>query len=194
MKPSSTSIRLLATIFLCGGIGYRQSSILSSNALLNNPRIVSPSRSGRIPIPNQHVSLVRNSKNSFQKRNQITQKPPSSTTTSLQAVGALPGAARSLTSLVQAMHGDTTYVLTAILWLSTFGISLEKRTTIGKALSVSNMLSLFTSLYFLNFFILLDLHYLTRLPLQIFIGSSGHNGIGLDGCQSRNYTIFLSYM
>lgn len=33
------------------------------------------------------------------------------------------------------MHGDPTFVLTAILWLSTFGISLEKKTTIGKALS-----------------------------------------------------------
>jgi hypothetical protein len=38
-------------------------------------------------------------------------------------------------SVVKAMHGDSTYVLTAILWLSSFGISLEKRTTIGKALS-----------------------------------------------------------
>jgi hypothetical protein len=41
-----------------------------------------------------------------------------------------------LTSAVKAMHSDSTFVLTAILWLSTFGISLEKRTTVGKALSV----------------------------------------------------------
>ena len=42
-----------------------------------------------------------------------------------------------LATTVQSMHGDPTYVLTAVLWLSTFGISLEKRTTLGKALSVS---------------------------------------------------------
>lgn len=33
------------------------------------------------------------------------------------------------------MHGNTSYVLTVILWLSTFGVSLERRTVIGKALS-----------------------------------------------------------
>ena len=36
---------------------------------------------------------------------------------------------------IQALHGDARFVLTGILWLSTFGISLERRTTIGKALS-----------------------------------------------------------
>ncbi|CAB9519448.1 Protein of unknown function (DUF819) [Seminavis robusta] len=38
-------------------------------------------------------------------------------------------------STLKTLHGDSTFVLTAILWLSTFGISLEKRTTLGKALS-----------------------------------------------------------
>ena len=43
------------------------------------------------------------------------------------AVGLLPA--------LRSLHSNTSYVLSAILWLSTFGISLEKRTTIGKALS-----------------------------------------------------------
>lgn len=34
-----------------------------------------------------------------------------------------------------ALHGDPSFVLSAILLLSTFGISLERRTVIGKALS-----------------------------------------------------------
>ena len=44
---------------------------------------------------------------------------------------AWAGAARSIRSL----HSNNSYVLSAILWLSTFGVSLERRTTIGKALS-----------------------------------------------------------
>lgn len=36
---------------------------------------------------------------------------------------------------IQALHGDPRFVLTGILWLSTFGISLERRTIVGKALS-----------------------------------------------------------
>lgn len=40
-----------------------------------------------------------------------------------------------LSSALSQLHGNTSYVLTFVLWLSTFGISLERRTTIGKALS-----------------------------------------------------------
>jgi hypothetical protein len=36
---------------------------------------------------------------------------------------------------IHALHGDARFVLTGILWLSTFGISLERRTIVGKALS-----------------------------------------------------------
>lgn len=35
----------------------------------------------------------------------------------------------------QSLHGNTSYVLSAVLWLSTFGVSLERRTVVGKALS-----------------------------------------------------------
>jgi hypothetical protein len=35
---------------------------------------------------------------------------------------------------IQALHSNTSYVLLAILWLSTFDNSLERRTTVGKAL------------------------------------------------------------
>ena len=44
----------------------------------------------------------------------------------------------SPTSIVtgfKTLHSNTSYVLSFILWLSTFGISLERRTTVGKALS-----------------------------------------------------------
>lgn len=61
-------------------------------------------------------------------------QPRSVVTTQVQpdtSLRALSGIAAS----VQTLHGNPSYVLTAILWLSTFGVSLERRTVIGKALS-----------------------------------------------------------
>lgn len=48
--------------------------------------------------------------------------------TSLQAFS-------TIASAIQGLHGNPNYVLSAILWLSTFGVSLERQTVIGKALS-----------------------------------------------------------
>jgi len=42
---------------------------------------------------------------------------------------------QSFSSILSSFHGDTFYVLSSMLLLSSFGIILEKRTTIGKALS-----------------------------------------------------------
>eukprot|EP00980_Cylindrotheca_fusiformis_P002147 scaffold481_cov208-Cylindrotheca_fusiformis.AAC.13 len=44
---------------------------------------------------------------------------------------ALPSALAGLKTL----HTNPSYVLSAVLWLSAFGVSLERRTTVGKALS-----------------------------------------------------------
>jgi hypothetical protein len=46
---------------------------------------------------------------------------------------------------VKALHGDSRFVLAAIMWLSAFGVSLERDTVFGKALSaplVTMLLSL----------------------------------------------------
>lgn len=43
--------------------------------------------------------------------------------------------AAAASGLRAGLHSNTGYVLTVVLWLSTFGASLERRTTIGKALS-----------------------------------------------------------
>ena len=67
-----------------------------------------------------------------QKRN-FHSKNTKDSVSSLSVLKTLP---TQWTSAITAMHGDNAYVLTTILWLSTFGISLEKRTTLGKALSV----------------------------------------------------------
>ena len=52
----------------------------------------------------------------------------SSSVTRLLSAGGLSG-------ILSTLHGDPSYCLTAILLLSTAGITLEKRTTLGKALS-----------------------------------------------------------
>lgn len=41
----------------------------------------------------------------------------------------------AIAAVFKALHANPSYVATAILWLSTFGTSLERRTVIGKALS-----------------------------------------------------------
>ena len=51
----------------------------------------------------------------------------------LVAASATPGG--GLFRILPYLHADSRFVLTAIFWLSTFGITLERRTVIGKALS-----------------------------------------------------------
>jgi hypothetical protein len=49
--------------------------------------------------------------------------------------GAAVAATTALASTLQVLHADGRFVLTGIFWLSAFGISLERRTVLGKALS-----------------------------------------------------------
>jgi hypothetical protein len=63
---------------------------------------------------------------------------PRSVSTSGSALQALPwsgAVATTLASTLKVLHADGRFVLTGIFWLSAFGISLERRTVIGKALS-----------------------------------------------------------
>ena len=54
-----------------------------------------------------------------------------------KSAAVLPSSALKVTKLTSLLpHQDTFYVLSSIFALSSFGIILEKRTTIGKALSV----------------------------------------------------------
>lgn len=75
-------------------------------------------------------------KQSFPSLNPFTTstKPPqwiprTSTPTRLQST------ATSIAALKIGLHSNVGYVWTLVLWLSTFGSSLERRTTVGKALS-----------------------------------------------------------
>ena len=59
----------------------------------------------------------------------------SCTRLNLAAASASTSYGGGLFGILPLLHGDSRFVLTAILWLSTFGISLERRTVVGKALS-----------------------------------------------------------
>lgn len=74
----------------------------------------------------------------------ISVTPPSSSCSSRQHAGAGAGGSStalnlgllpSISVLQSSLHADPSFCLTGILLLSTFGVSLERKTTIGKALS-----------------------------------------------------------
>lgn len=72
------------------------------------------------------------SKRDILRKQSLPQVHPLSTTST--SLSALPTAA-AISGLKTTLHSNVGYVLTIVLWLSTFGTSLERRTTIGKALS-----------------------------------------------------------
>jgi len=59
----------------------------------------------------------------------------SSTSTRLQSSLSAATTAVTIAGLRTSLHSNVGYVWTVVLWLSTFGTSLERRTTVGKALS-----------------------------------------------------------
>ena len=63
------------------------------------------------------------------------QTVPLSPVKTLQSTSTSLSALSSVAAGIKSLHGNPSYVLSAILWLSTFGVSLERRTTVGKALS-----------------------------------------------------------
>ena len=101
------------------------------------PALMAPSISNSLPCNHfdttSHISILQ--------QRSLPQLHPSSSTSTSQAPGrvstslsALPTAA-AIAGLKTSLHSNVGYVLTIVLWLSTFGTSLERRTTIGKALS-----------------------------------------------------------
>lgn len=85
-----------------------------------------PSNTHTIPLP-----TISDSKNRKSAGNNLKNCPASvyrGRRSKLHSVA-------SLVAGVKSLHSNTSYVLSLVLWLSSFGISLERRTVIGKALS-----------------------------------------------------------
>lgn len=110
---------LVVLLFLGGGTGVHG---FATPSLVSQPAV--PGFGMVHPVPNTnrlwHTPIVRVRANTY------------ASSTKLHSAAAL-GAA--MAGLKTTLHSNIGYVLTLVLWLSTFGSSLERRTTIGKALS-----------------------------------------------------------
>ena len=97
-------------------------SLSGKPCTLVSPRI---SSSVSVSFRSKHSSSLRPVNHKYRHRHM------EGSSTSLQAL-PLPVV---LTTMQAVLHKDPTFVLSAVLLLSVFGISLEKRTIVGKALS-----------------------------------------------------------
>ena len=78
------------------------------------------------------------SKNGILRKQSFPSLHPSRSTSNSGRVSTTSlsvGTAAAIAGLKTSLHSNVGYVLTLVLWLSTFGASLERRTTVGKALS-----------------------------------------------------------
>ena len=86
-------------------------------------------------VPSSPISLSKQTRKSNFDRNHVWNKIQSGRISHSHRQGKKLGASVPISMGLKAIHSNTSYVLTFILWLSTFGISLERRTVVGKALS-----------------------------------------------------------
>ena len=119
----------IACLFLLVGTG----DVAAFKAASSRPLAFSPSTS----YHRRHRNFAHRFKSAdVQKKSTATLSQQSSarlTTTRLQS--SLSTTAATIAGLKTSLHSNVGYVWTLVLWLSTFGTSLERRTTIGKALS-----------------------------------------------------------
>ncbi|VEU43373.1 unnamed protein product [Pseudo-nitzschia multistriata] len=128
--------------FRPGAAGLAQTLValvLLRNALSGGPGVVDA-----FAGPCSHLSLakVRGSFHAAAPATTLANQPAVATATAAKApVPASPTLLRSFSAAggigaaVKGLHSSTGFVLTAVLWLSTLGASLERRSKIGKALS-----------------------------------------------------------
>jgi hypothetical protein len=81
---------------------------------------------------------------------------------------------------ISFLHQDYMFVLSSLLIMSTFGIFLERKTTIGKSLSVGSTL---------HYPVLYACKYNEISILFPILGSSSHHGFESNSCKSWNCAI-----
>ena len=102
------------------------------------------------PLPSQpftkskqyHIHQRNSVNNLYRNTISLNALPIAAAAVSTTAKATMGTAASKLSfsSILASLHGDPFYVLSSVLLLSSFGMILEKRTTIGKALSVSEII------------------------------------------------------
>jgi hypothetical protein len=111
-------LSLTTAVMLSGFAGVEAFSNLGVSRRLGGAQDSISGRGGNPPIHSLQVG-----------------SPPRPRNFELSTTSMSLNALSSVAAGIKSLHGNTSYVLTAILWLSTFGVSLERRTTVGKALS-----------------------------------------------------------
>jgi len=111
-------------------------------SLMPTSMVLSTSHNGRYCDYDKFCNNVIIKKQSFSSLHPstTTAKSPgwsstTSTSTQLQSSACIATTAATIAGLKASLHSNVGYVWTLVLWLSTFGASLERRTTVGKALS-----------------------------------------------------------
>ncbi len=96
--------------------------------------------SSQIPRNPHNLPYNPNVKSNDKQFSKLYMVPPSTVTSAVAAIIPSPSTTSTvlatLMSYLQMSHQNTFFVLSSVLALSSFGLILEKRTTIGKALSV----------------------------------------------------------
>jgi hypothetical protein len=150
---TATSLLLLLLVWLSIGTTVAAFVPISSPNCMQQQyqcRKVSPVRAGLSPMvhhspqqqqqrPPQPWSQPSCTAASALGRTSVLRRSFSRSSSALQALpwsgAAAMAATTTLASTLQVLHADGRFVLTGIFWLSAFGISLERRTVLGKALS-----------------------------------------------------------
>jgi hypothetical protein len=100
--------------------------------------------SGLIPKTSSIRTKYQNEAGRVSSRIPQSSSSPRSSETLLHAFPPNPNqilsyVSRGSLNIASLLHQDDVYVLSIVMLLSTFGLSLERRTKIGKALSVSEL-------------------------------------------------------
>ena len=134
MKSTTVSTKVIVYLLLV----LLRDAIAFSPPIGNASRILSVSTSQNKILASTSPFLKTSLPNTLEIKRQKDVKMYAAPA-SLPVKAALNAVGGSFLPFLKNLHADPTFVLSAILLLSTFGISLERRTTIGKALSVSNI-------------------------------------------------------
>ena len=136
----SSRAAVISCLLLFLFVGHDGVAVRAFTAPSLTPSLMVPSASTSTSHHRRHCN---NDKicNKLQHPSRTTANSPgqslttSASSTRLHSSLSVATAAATIAGLKTSLHSNFGYVLTLVLWLSTFGTSLERRTTVGKALS-----------------------------------------------------------
>jgi len=129
------------------------------------------------------VSVAKQRQSSILQPSCADPVAPSPTSLSATAAGKV-GWTAALAAGKQYLHADPSFVLTSVFLMSIFGVWLERRTVVGKALSVCTSCG----------FSCTPPNPFCSQPFVPCIASVGNHGSGTGGGQSGSCALFVSHL